>query len=421
MAGPSYTGRAVIGWALLLAALTIGAYLRLTNYFGVMRVDSFNYVDVALALLRQEPIFDDAHLAIVVHAVRLTLILPMVPIFLLLGADERSATLWPLLCSLGSIALSWLIGRRLGGRLVGALSALIVAVYPIEVLLATQLLPDAVLACFVLVAVYAYMRADEPDEIGSVQRFALAGGALGLAYYARINAPVVLLFLLAYSAVRRRISVGLLGLAIGFLSVLALGELLFYLNGGVPLFGLTRHLRIVGVNPEFTRAPDWTAFVRMLWNNPLFRPWTLALVASLLPLMLLRPRRWWVGPLWLASTLLYLDVLSQWPTVSLPEKGDRMLTILAAPLALTIAMGAAAAVGRVPWATARGGLIVALAAAAVPLVALPGLRPIPAERQAFVEWRGRYVRQLADAVGALPRGDVQLVNDWRAWIALYRG
>src|SRR5207253_6540500 len=115
----------------------------------------------------------------------------------------------------------------------------------------------------------------------------------------------------------------------------------------------------------------------------------------------LRPRRWWVAPLWLATTYAYLEWLSQWPSVSLPEKGDRMLTILSAPLALTIALAAAALLARVPWASVRGALLLLSVGAAVPLLALPGLRQVPLERLAYWDWRGKAVHELADGVAAL--------------------
>src|SRR5207253_10463551 len=124
---------------------------------------------------------------------------------------------------------------------------LILAVYPLEVLYATQLLPDAVLPCAVLVAVVAYLRADDRPTLGG---FALAGAALGLAYYARLNAPVVLLFLLTYSALRRRLGRAQLAMLPALVAVVALGELLFFANGGRPLFGIGRTLYLPSVNPD---------------------------------------------------------------------------------------------------------------------------------------------------------------------------
>jgi hypothetical protein len=413
------------GWAprltevlVLAVALALALYLRLSGWFGVMRVDSFNYVDVAMGLLRGEAVFDDAHLVMLVQAIRLTVDLPLVPIFALFGADERTATIWPLLCSLGSVALVFAVGRRLGGPSVGALAALIMAAYPIEVLYATQLLPDAVLPCAVLLVVLTYLRAEERRAVGG---FALAGVALGVAYYARLNAPVVLLFLLIGSAARRRLGRAQLAMLPTFLVVVALGELLFFLNGGVPLYGIWRTLYVSSINPEF-RSPNLApVFAGMLWNHPLFRTWTMALPVALAGLVALRPRRWWLAPLWLATTYVYLEWLSQWPVVSLPEKGDRMLTILSAPLALTIALAAGTALARVPWAGARGALLLLAVGLAVPTLALPGLRQVPLERLAYWDWRGRALHELADGVAALPAGPVYFVNDWRAWVALYRG
>jgi hypothetical protein len=377
--------------------------------------------------------------------VRLTVELPLVPIFSVFGLNERTATIWPLLCSLGSVLLTYLVGRRLGGPPVGFLAGTIVAVYPLEVLYATQLLPDAMLPCFVLLSVLLYLRADDlcvqparssaltpptpltPSRVcgnSLAGAFLLAGAALGLAYYARLNAPVVLLFLLPYSLLRRRLGLAHLWLLPGFLAVVLAGELLFLAHSGVPLWGIRRQAAIAGSNPEFTRAAGWahfTVFARMLWTHPLFATWTRLLLASLPVLVWLRPRRWWVGPLWLAATYAYLEVLSQWPAVSLPEKGDRMLSILSAPLAVTIAMAASVLLERVRGATPRAALAFGIAGLAVPYVVQPGLRQLPRERLAYDQWRGTFLHQMAAAVASLPRGPVYFVNDWRTWVNLYAG
>jgi hypothetical protein len=390
--------------ASLIGVLALALYLRWSHLFGVMRVDSFNYVDVAMAMLRGEPVYTDTNSGLLLHSVRLAVVLPLAAAFRLFGANESTAVLWPLLCSVGSVVLVYLVARPLVGAPGGIAAAAIVALNPLEIVYATQLLPDAVLPCVLLLTVWLFLG----------ERYRLAGAALAVAYFARLNAPVILLFLLPYAALARRPARPLLGLAVGFLAVLALGELVYVLNGGVVGFGLTQQLRPLRDVSDFSTpltADRLTLFSRMLWSAPLFGPWTRAFLAAAGLLLLLRPPRWWVGPLWFAALFLYLELLSQWPLLSLPEKGDRMLSILAGPIALTIA----AALARLRWAG------VAAAVVLVPVLVLPALRPVPAEKARFWEFRGRFVHQLAADVAALPRGPIWFGNDWRAWVALYLG
>lgn len=143
----------------------------------------------------------------------------------------------------------------------------------------------------------------------------LAGAALGVAFYARVNAPALLLFLLPYAALRG------------------------------PL--------------------DW----RYLWL-PAGLAAVVALAIGALILLWRRPTSWWVGPLWFGAVFAYLEVLSQVPFTTISEKTERYITMLGPPLAVTVAMGVVAVArlggGRYPAFLAAGAALVLLPTQVVP-------------------------------------------------------
>lgn len=412
------------GLAVAIGALAL--YVRWSNFFGVVRVDSFHYVDAALGLLRREVVFADAGAASVIHAVRLSIILPLAATFQLVGASERTSVLWPLVCSVGSVLVVFLIGLRLGGWLVAATAALVMALYPPEIFQATQLLPDAIVPFFAALAAYCYIRGDEEPTPRAAATWLLLGGcALGLAYYARLNGPVLLVFLLPYSLLRGTLGPRHLWVGAGALGVVAAGELFFAAQGSTPGFGVRTQLATSSEMADVFRpwgplAPP-LGFARMLLLEQFAAAWTVAFLAGVAILVALRPRRWWVGPLWFGTLFLYLELLSQVPITTLPEKSDRMLTILAAPLSLTIAASAVGTLTRLRSAAARAVILSALVLVALPTIVLPSLRAVPAVRARYEDGRSILFRQIAAALYELPGRTVHFVNDWRAPVSLYAG
>src|SRR5438552_14030916 len=102
---------------------------------GVVGPDNFGYLQLANSILRGSRLFD--HDVNPFHVDRLAMTLPLAASLSWLGVSEASAAAWPTLCSLGSIALAFALGRRFGGAVGGLVAAAAMAVYPPEVVYAT--------------------------------------------------------------------------------------------------------------------------------------------------------------------------------------------------------------------------------------------------------------------------------------------
>jgi 4-amino-4-deoxy-L-arabinose transferase-like glycosyltransferase len=87
---------------------------------------------------------------------------PLIPVivaffFLLFGQHEWVARLVPILFSIGSLLLVYFIGRRLMGRVLGVVSALLFGFYPMTLYFGRMLDHEAPTQFFVLAAILAYM------------------------------------------------------------------------------------------------------------------------------------------------------------------------------------------------------------------------------------------------------------------------
>lgn len=84
---------------------------------------------------------------------------------ILLGPSTFAANLWPLLCSLGEVVVVFFVGRSIGGRSAGNLGALVLAVTPLHVAVATRIHADPVVSFFLTLGfalIYFAKRSDRP-------------------------------------------------------------------------------------------------------------------------------------------------------------------------------------------------------------------------------------------------------------------
>ncbi len=163
---------------------------------------------------------------------RVVLLAPSALIVRIFGASDLTISIWPLIGSLGSVAMAYLLGRDIANRRVGLVAAGLVAVAPIEVRLAGFLRPDAIMPAFVALAIWCALRAARSER--HVGRWAFAGGlALGAGWSVResalLMAPVVIAA--AWKTIRRTILPGALGAA----AVPVMTALVWFALGGALL------------------------------------------------------------------------------------------------------------------------------------------------------------------------------------------
>ena len=125
--------------------------------------------------------------------------------YLVFGINDFGLVVYPLMMAVVAIGVVARLGTRLFDRRTGVLAALLLAIYPLDVELATRLLPDALLAVFSLFTFALLLsadttQADSPEEL-SLRRpwsYFFGGAALGWCMAINMSAAVLLAFVALY-------------------------------------------------------------------------------------------------------------------------------------------------------------------------------------------------------------------------------
>lgn len=128
--------------------------LRLIYFFGILEGDDVEYVDRAY-YISQNGLAGLKELDELPGSNRPGQYLPTALIFRLFGVSELSTALFPLLASLITCYLIYRIGRLLISEEAGLLSALLWAIFPLNIFLATQLDPEGPLTMATTGAMYS--------------------------------------------------------------------------------------------------------------------------------------------------------------------------------------------------------------------------------------------------------------------------
>jgi 4-amino-4-deoxy-L-arabinose transferase-like glycosyltransferase len=138
------------------------------------------------------------------------------------GVNEFTSMLWPLLTSLGTVLVAYLAARHLQGERAALLAGIIIAIFPLEIIYASQPMADGPLSFWLLLSLYFFLRGNHGKPGRTKALFLLLGGiSLGLAYGTKIVALFVLPFFVILLLRRRRIDWYWLWFGLGFLLIFA--------------------------------------------------------------------------------------------------------------------------------------------------------------------------------------------------------
>lgn len=182
----------------LLFALILlsAAALRLSFLAGAVFYDDYHYLQraVDLALGAGGPPQD-------IFATRIGLVGPPAVLFRTFGVSPLTATAFPLLCSLGSVAGAYFFGSHLLDRRTGLVAAALLAVCPLDVIFAGELFATTPLTLFVGVSLGCFLLAEEQS---SAAYYLASGLSLGLGAVVHETALLALMFYPAYVALVAR-------------------------------------------------------------------------------------------------------------------------------------------------------------------------------------------------------------------------
>lgn len=276
---------------LLIAILLIAAFLRLWHIDSVIGGfhdhNEANYSLMAKNFASSSVLFPnpDGHLFLETppfYAYCLSLI------FHFTGVSVLAARLLSVLCSLGLVVSTFLLGRRLFGTGAGLVGSLLVAVSPVAVLTGRNIQTDSMLMFLLVTALLFYRRA----ESGSKADWFSFGGLFGLSMFTKLFASIALpaIVLWEWVANRERRTMARAGFWRGLAVAFAI-PLWFYGYHAVRDLSYLRQ-QVSGGAAASTRFPvsfgEWSGLgMETLWA---FSPLVAVLIAAGALAALWRPR-----------------------------------------------------------------------------------------------------------------------------------
>lgn len=210
--------------SILFFIILTGFFLRFIMFSGFVGGDDIAYIANSVPIANGDFTPPETHWGTRTFPVLLT----SLSIFLF-GLSDFSIVLFPFITSIFGVLIAFLIGKQLFDDTTGLLSALLVAVFPLEILFASQLFPFVFLSVFSALCFYLFLRGEEKE---SSQLLFFSGVALGLAFTSRVTALYCLLFFGLYLLWKRKFLLRYAYFIVGLLLVSLLEFAYYYLITG---------------------------------------------------------------------------------------------------------------------------------------------------------------------------------------------
>ena len=361
---PSWPSLHAAQIAPLLALLALAAGLRLIFVNGVVFHDDFVYARAAHQVSRG--VFPSPGWS--GFTVRPGLYGPVALLYSLFGVSEVTSLAWPFFCSMLTVAFVYFIGRLQAGEAAGLLAAFLWSIFPVDIRMATSLLPDAPLAAFSSGAVLFFLLGEKWQGRHGFVAYVASLVCLAFASSIKLTVLLLLVFWAVYLVWRRRpdrrlwvffATAVIIAGAVFVTCSLALG-----VRGQGPgyfleKFGSTAFLDILAAS-----ATDWFG---VMTHSRQFHTITPLFLTAIVVLLTTRRREAAVPLIWMGSMFLYFELGSQSPLSYVPVAPymNRHILLVMVPFAVIggiylsqglsvsqargLAAGVAVAVGLIAW------------------------------------------------------------------------
>lgn len=212
----------------LVGITALAALVRLVFFTGFFGSDELTYTDVAFGIA-------NGHLNVsnYIGALRYGVNLPSALFIALFGASEISADLWSLLCSVGEVALIFVLAYRLWGIRGALLSSTVIMLLPLHVHYGGRLMADAPLAFFITLSFVLFWAAEKRQ---SSNWYFVTGLAAGLVFWIKEVVSVYYVAFVLYALAYRTWRFKWIWVGIGIATAVGANCALFWLITGDPLY-----------------------------------------------------------------------------------------------------------------------------------------------------------------------------------------
>jgi hypothetical protein len=193
---PSHSQNKILTALPIIIILICAIILRLVFFTGMVRGDDINYSHAAYELSQGRTHFDYWQAG----TSRIGLYGPVALLYVVFGTSEPVTLAFPFISSIFTVLIMFGIGSLLDGRRTGLLAALLWACLPLDIFLASDLLPDGPLATFTAAAILFLLLAERNKPPQKVRWIFMSAIFLVWAILIKPTAIITLIFFLIYWA-----------------------------------------------------------------------------------------------------------------------------------------------------------------------------------------------------------------------------
>ncbi|MEK6984242.1 MAG: glycosyltransferase family 39 protein [Nanoarchaeota archaeon] len=324
---------------LLLLIILLGLSLRLLFFSGMGVSDDLSYSRYAYGI--GKGIDEKSTLTL---ATRLGIIYPTALAYSLFGVNDFTSVIFVLLTSIGNIILIFYLGKLLFNEKIGLMGALLMSIFPLEVVNATKLLTDVPSAFFMAFGVYVFLYAEK--KIKPFLYYLISGILIGIGYLIRESALLIVLFFVIYIIHKRHIKKEYFFVPIGLILIFGIEFFLLYKLTGNPIYRFTTvqdFLLDAYIRLDYfgrLRFPQGLLhYPYVILINSIISYFYIFIFISIIYFVSIRKRDAYLLLFWFIPLLLYLSFGSASIFRYLPFKADpRYLSIITLPGMLLIAL-----------------------------------------------------------------------------------
>ena len=327
---------------LLLIAL-FGLAFRLAFFSGMGISDSLVYSKTANDFNLGKGIDTESTLTL---STRLGLIYTTSASYKILGINDFSSVLFPLLTSIAGIIIIFYFGKLLFNEKTGLMASFLLSIFPLDVVYSTQLLSDLPSAFFMSLGVYIFLYAELKKQLKYGLSYLFSGILIGISYLIRESALLIALFFIAYIIYKRKIKKEYFLVILGVLLVFALESLIFFNLTNDALFRIhasQQYLKEAAASHNYFGRLDFpTGLFHYPWlflANPLLSLFYVPIFISTAYIFVYKKKEGVIILLWLIPLLVYLSFGSSSFTEYIPFRAvDRYTSIFTFPAIIIMAV-----------------------------------------------------------------------------------
>jgi hypothetical protein len=260
-------------WLILI--LIFALFLRLYFFVGIGFNDDSYYLEYAEEIYKGKRFIPPAG---VEWGVRIAVYYPVVFFWKIFGINEFSTSLYFILLSLGSIIITYFLGKELFNEKVGLVASFLMSIFPLEIIYSTQVGPEIPTQFFSGASILFFIIA---EKLRKNLYYFISGIFLGFCYLSKsvviLIIPILGFYLLLktwkkgiFRILKNNLSSYLIFL-LGFLIIFTIQLIHFYSITGEWFYG--EKVRKYFFTHDLNSNPDLSYYIRMMFNLGPFFNW----------------------------------------------------------------------------------------------------------------------------------------------------